>query len=71
MLILDDDKRLNIQLAETEVAILQAAATIFSAHINAATVADTNEKDIMQKSIRQAIKLSVGIDDLIKAEGEI
>ena len=75
MLELDDynanDKRLSLQLAATEASILAAASRIYAAYISTGQVAENEENNYMQKAIRQAIKMSTAVDDLVKAEGEL
>ncbi len=66
----DKDTRLSVQLADTEAAILQAAAQIYSALIVSGKADQGKEKECMKKAIQQAMLMATTIDDGIKAEGE-
>ena len=75
MLELDDynnnDKRLSVQLAPTEASILAASSRIYAAYISAGSVSEGEEAEYMQKAIKQAMRMSTAVDDLVKAEGEL
>ena len=64
------DSRLNLQLAATEAALLNAAAQIYAANITAGNVSEDSEARWMKKSIKQAIAMGDAIDEMIKAEDE-
>jgi len=59
---------LNLQWSESVVAI--AASQIFAAYIQAGKVADSNEDEMLLKSIRTAIKLADRTDAMIKSDDE-
>jgi hypothetical protein len=64
------DKRLSVQLATTEAAVLAAASRIYAAYINNGEIDEANEKALTHKAIKQALIMAKIVDDAIKAEGE-
>ena len=66
----NNDKRLSVQLAKTEAAVLDAASRLYAAYIASGQASTANEKELMKKSIKQALLMATTIDDSIKAEGE-
>ena len=66
----NNDKRLSVQLASTEAAVLAAASRLYAAYITSGQASANNEKEFMKKSIKQALLMATTIDDSIKAEGE-
>jgi hypothetical protein len=66
----NNDKRLSVQLASTEAAVLAAASRLYAAYITSGQASAANEKEFMKKSIKQALLMATTIDDSIKAEGE-
>jgi hypothetical protein len=66
----NNDKRLSVQLASTEAAVLAAASRLYAAYITSGQASATNEKEFMKKSIKQALLMATTIDDSVKAEGE-
>lgn len=67
----DNDNRINIQLAATEAAILNAAAKLYSARIIAGSVKPGDEKEVMRKCMKESVLMANSIDEMIKAEGEM
>jgi hypothetical protein len=65
------DKRVNLQLAQTEAAILQAAAQIYAARIMSNEVAERGNQQALKLSIKEAVVMANSIDELIKAEDEM
>jgi len=64
------DKRLSVQLAATEAAVLAAASRIYAAYIATGELSQDNEKELTRKAIKQALLMAKIVDDSIKAEGE-
>ncbi|WP_019530421.1 hypothetical protein [Dasania marina] len=67
----EQDKRVSVQLVSTEAAILAAASRIYAAYISNGSVQEGQEGTYMQAAIKQAAKMSLAVDDFIKAEGEL
>ncbi|MCR8921638.1 hypothetical protein NO559_02570 [Dasania sp. GY-MA-18] len=67
----ENDKRVSVQLMSTESAILAAASRIYAAYISNGSVEPGQEGAFMQAAIKQAAKMSVVVDDFIKAEDEL
>ena len=67
----DNDKRLSLQLAPTEASILAAASRIYAAYIISEKPEQGIEVEYMHRAIKQAMRMSTVIDDLVKAEGEL
>ena len=66
----NNDKRLSVQLAATEAAVLDAASRLYAAYIASGQASPATEKEFIKKSIKQALLMATTIDDSIKAEGE-
>lgn len=64
------DKRLSVQLARTEAAVLAAASRIYAAYVANGKLDQNNEKELTRKAIKQALLMAKIVDDSIKAEGE-
>ena len=60
-----------INLQPSEAVIVQAAATIYAAHIAAGQVANGQEKEIMKQSIEDAVFLAVTTDEAIQSDSEL
>ena len=60
-----------IQLQQSEGFVIQAAAQIFAAHIAAGTVTEENKDTIMKQAIRDAIRISVAVDEAIVSDSEV
>jgi hypothetical protein len=60
-----------VQLQQSEGFVIQAAAQIFAAHIAAGTVTKENKDTIMKEPIRDAIRISVAVDEAIVADAEV
>ena len=60
-----------IQLQQSEGFVIQAAAQIFAAHIVAGTMTEVNKDALMKQAIRDAIRISVAVDEAIVADSEV
>ncbi len=60
-----------IQLQQSEGFVIQAATQIFAAHIVAGTMTEENKDTLMKQAIRDAIRISVAVDDAIVADSEV
>jgi len=60
-----------IQLQQSEGFVIQAAAQIFAAHIVAGTMPEENKDALMKQAIRDAIRISVAVDEAIVADSEV
>ncbi len=60
-----------IQLQQSEGFVIQAAAQISAAHIVAGTMTEENKDSLMKQAIRDAIRISVAVDDAIVADSEV
>jgi hypothetical protein len=60
-----------IQLQQSEGYVTQAAAQIFAAHIVAGTMPEENKDALMKQAIRDAIRISVAVDEAIVADSEV
>ena len=61
----------SLSLQESEAAVVQAAATIYSAYIRAGRVTDGGEKEWMQRSIQEAIWIAKTTDEGIMSDDEL
>ena len=60
-----------IQLQQSEGFVIQAATQIFAAHIAAGVMTEENKDQIMKQAIRDAIRISVAVDEAIVADAEV
>lgn len=60
-----------VNLQSSEIALLNAAATIFSSYISANKVNDNNESEILNKSISISFKMAEIIEKNTLCEEEI
>lgn len=60
-----------IKLQQSEGFVIQAAAQIFAAHIVAGAVTEENKDTIMKQAIRDAIRISVAVDEAIVSDSEV
>jgi len=65
---MEEPKYLKLHWSESVVAV--AASQIFAAYIQAGRVNDSNEEQMLLKSIRTAIKLADRADTLVKSDEE-
>ena len=65
---MEEPKYLKLQWSESVVVV--AASQIFAAYISAGKVNDSNEEQMLLKSIRTAIKLADTADTLVKSDKE-
>jgi len=65
---MEEPKYLKLQWSESVIAV--AASQIFAADISAGKVNDSNEEQMLHKSIRTAIKLADKADTLVKSDEE-
>lgn len=60
-----------LKLQPSEGFVIQAAANIYAAHILAGCVNKENKDDYLKQSIRDALRISIAIDEAIVADGEM
>jgi len=60
----------HLKLQESEAAVLNAAAQIYSACLVAGKVGDGEESKWMARAVKDAIRLALATDDAIVADGE-
>ena len=60
-----------LNLQPTEVAILTSASTIFSAKISSGKVDASNEEQVIEETVAQAIKVAKRIEREVKTVGEM
>lgn len=60
-----------LTLQPSEVAILNAAAQIYSGYVIAQRVIEGDEQKWLERSLREAIRLARATDEVIVAEGEM
>jgi len=65
---MEEPKYLKLQWSESVIAV--AASQIFAAYISAGKVNDSNEEQMLLKSVRTAIKLADTADTLVKSDEE-
>jgi len=65
---MEEPKYLKLQWSESVVTV--AASQIFAAYIQAGRVNDSNEEQMLLKSIHTAIKLADTADTLVKSDEE-
>ena len=61
----------HLRLQPSEGFVIQAAAQIFSAQIVAGNLTETNRDELLKQSIRDAIRISLAVDEAIIADGEV
>jgi hypothetical protein len=57
-------------LEPSKIAVFRAAAQIFSGYVSAGQLTDSNEIDLIRKSITQSITLARSIERIIKGNSE-
>ena len=60
-----------LKLQQSEGIVIQAAARIYAAHIATGQVTEENKNVFMKQSIRDALRISVAVDEAIVADGEM
>ena len=55
--------RTYLKLQQSEGFVIQAAAQIYAARITAGSVNEENKDDIMKQSIRDALRISIAVDE--------
>lgn len=60
----------SLKLQTSEAAVLQAASNLYAAYITAGTLTNSNEGELMNKSVRTAIQLAVLTDRLVQSDDE-
>lgn len=55
----------------TESAIFEGAASIFAAYVQNNQVNESNEDELIQKSVTLAIKIACQVDETVRTEGEM
>jgi hypothetical protein len=65
---MEEPKYLKLQWSESVIVV--AASQIFAAYVSAGRVNDSNEEQMLLKSIRTAIKLADKADTLVKSDDE-
>lgn len=59
-----------LRLQPSEGFVIDAAAQIFAAQIIAGKLTDSNRDELLKQSIRDAIRISLAVDDAIVSDGE-
>ncbi len=60
-----------LKLQQSEGFVIQAVSQIYAAHITAGHVTDENKEDFIKQAIRDAMRISVAVDEAIVADGEM
>lgn len=60
-----------LHLQPTEIGVLDAAAVIFAAKLQQGQVNDSNEQQVIDESVLQAVKLARKVDESVRSEGEM
>ena len=63
--------RTYLKLQQSEGFVIQAAAQIYAAYILAGRVDQENKDELMKQSIRDALRISVAVDEAIIADCEV
>ncbi len=63
--------RTYLNLQQSEGFVIQAAAQIYAAHILAGRVDQEHKDELMKQSIRDALRISVAVDEAIVADCEV
>ena len=66
-----EKKQYYANLQPSEMAIFRAAADIFSGYVAAGQVSDANESEMMEKSIKIAMKMADVVDRSVRSDDEI
>lgn len=61
----------HMKLQQSEGFVIQAAAQIYAAHIAAGELTEENKDQLMKQAIRDAIRISICVDDAIVADDEM
>ncbi len=61
----------HIKLQHSESVVAHAASRIYAAYICAGRVVDSQEKEWMLRSLREAIQLCVAADEMVISDDEI
>jgi hypothetical protein len=64
-------RRVTLKLQPSETAVFEAASRIFAGHIAAGHVTNENEAEMMEKSLRNAIRLAQQTDEAIRSDDEM
>jgi len=67
----EKDRRFYLKLAEIEKFIGDIASRIFCVYLNNDSFSSEQEDMLIERAVRQAIKLAKKSDELIKADSEI
>jgi len=60
-----------LTLQPSEIAVLGAAAQIFSAYVVSGHVTGGNESDMMDRSVGEALQMARRIEELVQSDGEM
>ena len=60
-----------LSLQPSEVALLGAAAQIFSAYIISGHVTGGNESDMMDRSLSEALKMAKRLEEMVQSDTEL
>jgi hypothetical protein len=60
-----------LSLQPSEIAVLGAAAQIFSAYVVSGHVTGGNESDMMDRSLAEAIKMARRLEELVQSDSEL
>ena len=61
----------RLTLAHSEATVVDAASRSFAAYQASNRVDDSNEDEMVERSIKLAFKMAKRVDSLVKAEGEM
>jgi hypothetical protein len=60
-----------LSLQASEIALLGAAAQIFSAYIVSGHVTGGNESDMMDRSLSEALKMARRVEEMVQSDNEL
>lgn len=59
-----------LRLEKSETAVVHAASRIYAAYVASGALADHSEDEILQKSVRIAIRMALFTDNLVQSDDE-
>lgn len=63
--------QISLKLEPSEAVVVQAAATIYAAHVAAGHVAKGQETEMIAAAVRDAIFIATSVDDAIQSDTEM
>jgi hypothetical protein len=64
-------KKQYLKLEVSEGIVVQVAGQIYSAYIAAGRVTEDSEKEWMNRSVREALRIARVVDDTVQSDGEL